>query len=420
MSCSGTLKAALLKEAVPSAGCTEVASIAYATSLSKENSSPPYDVEIYLDHGTFKNAVAAGVPGRKSGIMDAVAKALATEPRSLETLLASSEIDKELFNLKVYPLKLDQIFIYSKVNENSSIIAGKHDAVVYTGKVFGSLKDALKVAENESKYSLKELFTEKGSVMPYKEVISCSEYLAEDPEIIALVKKALELDMKLAEDGSKQMYRGYSAYLDDGTAKEKAVKISSAAVEARMSGSFFPAMAVAGSGNQGITATLPIYVFANEKGFKEMDTLRAIVVSWLTTLYATVYLGYISPLCSVGIKGGAGLAAGLAGLISDFDQEVSEMAAINQVEALGGVFCDGAKPSCSIKTSTGVQTAFMSAELAAKGIAVDYREGISGKSFEDVIKNVKEIEEGSEKEINATLVKIFAKKFPYVDLSYYK
>ena len=420
MSCSGRLKAALLKEAVPSAGCTEVASIAYATALSKGNSSAPYDVELYLDHGTFKNAVAAGVPGRKSGIMDAVAKALAAEPRSLETLLAPAEIDKRLFNLRVFPLKLDQIFIYSKVNENSAIIAGKHDAVVYNGKAFGSLKDALRVAESESKYSLEDLFKDDGSVMPYRKVISCSDNLVEDFEIRSLVKKALELDIELAEDGSKQIYNGYSAYLNDGTAEEKAVKLTSAAVEARMSGSFFPAMAVAGSGNQGITATLPIYVFANEKGFKEEDMLRAVLVSWLTTIYATVYLGYISPLCSVGVKGGAGLAAGLAGLLSNFDQKVSEMAAINHVEALGGVFCDGAKPSCSIKTSTGVQTAFRSAELAMKGITVDYREGISGKSFEDVIKNVKEIEKGSEKEMNETLVKIFAKKFSYVNLSYYK
>ena len=93
-----------------------------------------------------------------------------------------------------------------------------------------------------------------------------------------------------------------------------------------MSGSFYSAMAIAGSGNQGITATLPIYIYAEEEGYKEEDTHKAILVSWLTTIYTTLFLGYISPLCSVGIKGGAGLAAGLAGLLSNFDPKISEMA----------------------------------------------------------------------------------------------
>lgn len=419
MSCSGSLKSAILNEAVPSAGCTEVASIAYATALSKEHSSAPFNVEIYLDHGTFKNAVAAGVPGRKSGIMDAVAKALAAKPRSLETLLEQAEVDRNLFTLSIFPLKLDDIFIYSKVNDSSSIIAGKHDAVLYTGKAFESFNDALKMADRSKKYSLKELLSKSGYVVPYADALSCYDELAADPEIRSLVKRAVELDIKLSEDGLRQIYRGYSAYLKDGTAVEKAVKLSSAAVEARMSGSFFPAMAIAGSGNQGITATLPIYVYAKEKGYKEEDMIKAIIISWLTTIYATLYLGYISPLCSVGTKGGAGLAAGLAALMSEFDLKIAEMAAVNQVEALGGVLCDGAKPSCSLKTSTGVQTAFTSAELALKGVTVDHREGISGKSFEDVIKNVEEIKEESEDDMNSSLVKIFAKKFPYVHLNYY-
>ena len=419
MGCPLTLKDAVLSEAIPSAGCTEVASIAYATALSKVNSASPFNVEIYVDHGTFKNAVAAGVPGGRSGIMDAVARALAAEPRSLETLSASSEIDKDLFTLKVFPLKLDRIFIYSKVNDSSSIISGKHDAVVYSGKAFESLKDALKMVESANGYSLEKLLSNSGSVLSYKDVISCSDNLTEDREIRSLVKKAIELDEKLSEDCSNKKYRGYSAYLNEGNAVEKAVKVSSAAVEARMSGSPFPAMAIAGSGNQGITATLPIYIYAREKGFNEEEALKAILISWLTTIYATMYLGYISPLCSIGIKGGAGLAAGLASLMSGFDKKVAEIAAINHVVALGGVFCDGAKPSCSLKVSAGVETAFRSAKLAAKGIAVSSKEGISGNSFEDVIRNIKELEEGSEKDMNSTLVRIFAKKFPYVDLKYY-
>ncbi|MGC8558295.1 MAG: L-serine ammonia-lyase, iron-sulfur-dependent, subunit alpha, partial [Nitrososphaeria archaeon] len=143
------------------------------------------------------------------------------------------------------------------------------------------------------------------------------------------------------------------------------------------------------SGNQGITSTVPLYIYASNSGISEKELYRSIVASWMTTIYATAFTKYISPLCSVGIKGGAGLASGFAYLMQG-NEKAAELSAINQTASLAGMVCDGAKPGCALKVASGVETAYRSAFLAKNGLRPSQLEGITGESLEETLININE------------------------------
>ncbi len=420
MECEECLSEIVSSEVIPSAGCTEVASIALGVALAASGSDEPYRVRIYVDEGTFKNAVSAGVPGGGSGIEEAVRRAINSEPKGLQTLAFSRERYRGPLDLVVYPLKMDDIFIYVTTNREASLISSKHDKVAYVGPPFSSLREAIDYTKQKGDgIPLERLFQNGRPIIGFEEVLAYVESLSSSRRFMELVQESSRIDMALAEDGLRNKYRGYSGSLPEGSPRERAIKLVSAAVEARMSGSLLPAMAVAGSGNQGITSTLPIYVYGKEMGYDDETISVSVMVSWLTTIYATGYLGYISPFCSAGLKGGAGLAAGLAYMLSGGDMSAAMRAAINHIISLGGVFCDGAKPSCSLKTSTGVETAFRAASLAAVGTTVLKNEGLSGRDLDEVLENYRTIKDASIGQINESLVRVFARKLPYVDLSLY-
>jgi len=120
---------------------------------------------------------------------------------------------------------------------------------------------------------------------------------------------------------------------------------------------------------------------------KDRSFLAHKFVSWLTTIYATAFTEYVSLLCNVGIKAGAGLAAGFSCLIGG-DEKAAKISAINQKASLAGAVCDGAKPGCSLKVASGVETAYRSAVLAKKGLRPPQLDGIIGDSLEETLMNV--------------------------------
>jgi len=393
MDCYDCLREIIKSEVKPSAGCTEIAAIGYAISLAKQGTEEPYSVELYLDYGVFKNAFAAGVPGGSFGIKEAVKRGLMSEPKGLETLSTAKGSYNKNFELLVKPIKTQGLFVYAKVNKRAAILAGAHDRVVYNGIAFNSVDEAIKAAGSTNENSQLENIYSKETMtvkLHYSEMLKYVDELAKDDSISKLIGDAIELDMKLANENlrSKKFF-GLAKGMAENDVVQKATKYAAAAVEARMSGSSIPAMSVAGSGNQGITSTLPLYIYADSLGASKEELYRSITVSWLTTVYATAFTGYVSPLCSVGIKGGAGLATGFSYLMRG-DERAAEISAINQISSLAGVVCDGAKPGCSLKVAPGVETAYRSAVLAVKGLRPPKLDGILGESLEETLMNVSE------------------------------
>jgi len=161
---------------------------------------------------------------------------------------------------------------------------------------------------------------------------------------------------------------------------------TSAACDARMAGAMIPVMSNSGSGNQGIAATLPVVVYADETAADEEHTIRALVLSHLTVIYIKQSLGRLSALCGC-VVAATGSSCGITYLMGGAYEQVAA-AVKNMIANLTGMICDGAKPSCSMKLTSGVSTAVLSAMMAMDGHCVTPVEGIIEEDVDKCIRNL--------------------------------
>ena len=164
---------------------------------------------------------------------------------------------------------------------------------------------------------------------------------------------------------------------------------TSAASDARMAGAPIPVMSNSGSGNQGIVATIPVAVYAEEIFASEEQTIRALALSHLTVIYIKQSLGRLSALCGC-VAASTGSGCGICYLMGGGYKEVVATAK-NMVANLTGMICDGAKPSCALKVTSGVSTAMMSAMMAMEGHCVTSAEGIIDDDIDRTVRNLTRI-----------------------------
>lgn len=373
----------LLQEVKVAAGCTEAAAIGLAIAAAKDEQKPPYDVEVALDYDTYKNAINVGVPGGK-GIKSAILMGLNSDWRKkLEVLSEVKPVSANLVsNISIRPLPIDALFIYARVNNSCSVIISTHDNIIYRGPRI-ELREALSMFS--PKRDLSAYLTMKE--IQYGIIIKAIDFLIDRREVLEKVRQAIKLNMALVEEGLESQNCVITKSLPDETLLQKILKYTSAGVEARMSGLSKSAISVAGSGNQGIVTTVPFAVYAKEVELEEEEACKAILLAWLTTLYATAFTKYVSTLCGLAIKAGLGVAAGFGYLLGR-REEVIKSAIKNHLATITGIVCDGGKPPCALKAITAVETAYRSAELASKG--VECKEGLVGESLEETLRNVGE------------------------------
>ncbi|MFA7133024.1 MAG: L-serine ammonia-lyase, iron-sulfur-dependent, subunit alpha, partial [Bacteroidales bacterium] len=144
-----------------------------------------------------------------------------------------------------------------------------------------------------------------------------------------------------------------------------------------------------GSGNQGITCTIPIYEFGKETNKSDEQIIRALMLSHLMSIYIKQYIGRLSALCGI-VNASIGVSSGLVLLQGGTYEQVCYTIK-NMINTITGMICDGAKPSCALKISTGLNTAFDSSTLAMRNIVVEETDGISEKDIERSIKNLGKI-----------------------------
>ncbi len=164
------------------------------------------------------------------------------------------------------------------------------------------------------------------------------------------------------------------------------ISYTSAACDARMGGAAIAVMSNSGSGNQGITATMPVVAYAEDCDASDEQLIRALTLSHLTSIYIKQNLGRLSALCGC-VVASTGASSGITWLMGGKYEEVC--AAIkNMIANLAGMLCDGAKPACSLKISSGVSTAMMSALLAMNEHCVTKLEGIVSDDIDETIRNL--------------------------------
>lgn len=393
------------KEVVPAVGCTEPVAVALCVARATETLGRiPEKIELRLSGNIIKNAMGVGIPGTGMiGLPIAVALGalVGKSEYGLEVLKdvtpeavekGRGYIGQERISIQLEPEAPSNLYIdvraFSQDSSSRVIISGSHTNFVYIEK------------DGTVTFRKEEKAEESGSSAedPGLDLKHVYEYATTAPlDEISFIMEAKRLNLAAAEFALKGAY-GHSlgstvAHFGEkffgDTPVAHAIMYTSAACDARMGGAMVPVMSNSGSGNQGITATMPVVSYAHDINASEEQTIRALILSNLTSIYIKQSLGRLSALCGC-VVASTGAASALVYLMGGGYDQVCD-AVKNMVANLTGMICDGAKPSCSMKISSGVSTAMMSAMLAMKGHAVTSAEGIVADSVDDTIHNLTKI-----------------------------
>ncbi len=417
------------REVVPAVGCTEPIAVALCAAVAAETlgvrpNALPDNIEVKLSANILKNAMGVGIPGTGMiGLPIAVTLgALHGDPsRELELLgnLTDKQIDEGKLYLATNPInialaegRVPKLYIevtMVKGEESArAVIAGTHSSVVLVernGKRLrgeGVAADAEVANESEVELSLRKVY----------------EFATQTPvEELEFIMEAARLNMAAAETSFEGRYgHGLGVMLKSGSATSllgdtlfsRILAYTSGACDARMSGAAVPVMSNSGSGNQGIAATVPVVVYANEQNVSDEQLVRALTLSHLTAIYIKQGLGRLSALCGC-VVAATGSSCGITYLMGGGYDEIS-IAVKNMVANLTGMICDGAKPSCALKISSGVSTAVLSAMMAMEHRCTTSAEGIVDDDVDRTIHNLTDIGRDAMDETDKMILDIMTNK----------
>ena len=417
------VKTFLRQNVMPVTGCSEPAAIAYATSVACQalgGSLPPdfacaspvrlggiKKISVHTDRNVFKNAFSAVIPGTDGmkGPAAAAAAGIFLYPHNgLDIFSGMTPEIRARARLAVLSGKISCITPAVSSREHSPDIRVEVTTGVDNGKKtvvvrLSGRHDCIRTITIDGS----EVFTASSRQNPEPDEIppgtmSGMIRIAETAELpeIEEVYRGVAMNMALAEQNTNLVYGlGLGRNLHRALRNQKGqlsmvdnVRIASAtAADARMGGAPYPVMSTAGSGNQGITALVPVGVIGRECRFSSCEIGRAGLLSHMVTWQMDRHLGRLSPLCGCSVKAGMGAAAGLAYLIGGGPEEVTT--AINLMAAnITGTICDGAKPGCTLKIATATGMAAESAFLAVAGMKIPEGNGIVQDSAAETFQSI--------------------------------
>ena len=396
-----TYEAILISELRPAMGCTEPIAIAYASSiLRKTLGVDPTEIKASFSGNIIKNVKSVIVPatGGRHGIEAALAAGIVScrPDMRLEVLTVLSDDDAEKIDRLLKECKIE----ISKLNTGCSFeleiygTNGDNEAIV---KISGSHTNVTEVSLNGTditeEYVQRTIVEESGDEPDYTllNVMDIVEY-ADTAELDVLrpyLLRQIELNMAIAEEGLNGEWGasiGKVMLSMGGDLSRRARAYAAAGSDARMSGCEKPVCIISGSGNQGITASVPVKVYADDMGKSEEELLRALIVSDLITIHQKTGIGTLSAYCGA-ISAGVGAGAGICYLHGGKFREIAHTL-VNSVAILSGTICDGAKPSCAAKIAMAVEAGIMGYEMWKMGSQFHGGDGIVEKGVENTIKNV--------------------------------
>lgn len=412
------------REVVPAIGCTEPVAVALCVAKATELlGTMPTRIEAALSGNMLKNAMGVGIPGTGMiglPIAMALGALVGKSAYGLEVLkdvtpeaveLASRYISEDHISIshdEKAPSKLhvDVTVRDEEGNSVRAIISCEHTHFVLlekNGETLLQEQIAGDSAENHDDIAL--------------DLATVYEFATETPlEEISFIMEAKRLNMAAAQTALSGDYghslgatiRRYGLKYYGDTPVEHMISYTSAACDARMGGAPVAVMSNSGSGNQGITATMPVVSFAADMEATEEQTIRALILSHLTSIYIKQSLGRLSALCGC-VVASTGASAAIVYLMGGGFNEVCA-AVKNMVANLTGMICDGAKPSCALKISSGVSTAMMSAMLAMNGKCVTSTEGIISEDVDATIHNLTSIGREAMNETDRLVLRIMTSK----------
>ncbi len=393
------------REVVLSIGCTEPMAVSLCVAKACETLGvAPQKISVALSANIFKNAMGVGIPNSgMTGLPIAVA---------LGAVAGKSEYGLEVLR-DVDSAAVEQAKAFLEEVKPSIFVTDESDDILFIKVIAEAGNDSAEAVISGShtnfssiRHNGKEVIsnkTTKGEVAAEKELElslrKVYEFATEVPlEMIEFIGETAEKNVAAAELSFNGNYgHGLGAMLHSGVAKNifgdtlftNILAHTSGACDARMSGAMVPVMSNSGSGNQGISATVPVAIFALSNDVEREKMLRALVLSHLTVIYIKQSLGRLSALCGC-VVAATGSACGITYLMGGGFEEISG-AVKNMVANLTGMICDGAKPSCSLKVTSGVATAVLSATLAMNNRVTTSLEGIIENDVDNCIRNLTKI-----------------------------
>lgn len=391
------------REVVPAIGCTEPAAVALCTAYAVEAlGGSPDKIDLKLSANMLKNAMGVGIPGTgMTGLPIAVA---------LGALIGKSSYQLEVLK-DCTPAAVQQAKDWLKRGALSIGLTDESDEVLYID-VRARCGDASSRAIIAREHT-RLVFLEGPAAEPVnrmQELGPVSERAAGEEltlrrvwdfattvplEDIEFINESRRLNEAAAEQAlrgnyghelGKTLSRPLGRGIFGDTIFSHIISATSSACDARMAGAMIPVMSNSGSGNQGIAATLPVVVFARENHNTEEELTRALVLSHLTAIYIKQSLGRLSALCGC-VVASTGSSCALTYLMGGGYEQVTASVK-NMIANLTGMVCDGAKPSCALKVSSGVSTAVLSAMLAVQNHSVSSVEGLIEDDVDRCIHNL--------------------------------
>jgi len=412
----------LREELVPAMGCTEPIALAYAAASARALlGKMPERVEVEVSGNLIKNAMGVTVPNTDGmrGIEAAVAAGIVAgdEKRRLECIASVNDADRE--NIRAYlakniikvelcesELAFDCTVKVEAEGESALIrMANAHTNIVHRERNGETISDTPVTCESEDGMSSHECLTVE-NIIKFAEEVELSD-------VEELLSRQIECNKAISNEGLKNPWGACIGQTLMSVAGDnimnRAKARAAAGSDARMNGCAMPVVILSGSGNQGMTASLPVITYAEEQGRSREELLRALVVSDLCTIHLKTYIGRLSAFCGA-VCAGAGAGAGICFLEGGRMREVAHTL-VNALGISSGIVCDGAKASCAGKIALAVEAGILGWEMFKNGGKQFYSgEGIITKGVENTIRNVGILGHDGMKATDRTIMEIMLKK----------
>ena len=405
----------LRSEVIPAIGCTEPIAVALCTARAKELlGAEPDSITVHLSKNVYKNALAVGIPNTgMTGLPIAIALGATVGKSEYMLEVLRDATPEAVAYAKAYMLRVPAtikvdyeapslLYIHVEVSSNGqtaqATIMDEHTHFV-TSHISNS---PAANSPQEVQYPIGGTPSNSPQGLNLRRVYDFAASV--DTTELTFLLEGAEMNTAAAETSFADQYgHGLGRLLRANTLTAtpemeklfgntlftKIISYTCGACDARMSGAMVQVMSNSGSGNQGISCSIPVYLYAKENNCTEEQALRALALSNLTVIYIKQSLGRLSALCGC-VVAATGSAAGITYLMGGTYDEIT-YAIKNMIANISGMICDGAKPGCALKVTSGVATAIFSAYLAMQHSYADSTEGIVEDDIDRTIRNLTRI-----------------------------
>ena len=407
----------LKQELVPAMGCTEPIAVAYAAAVAaRELEVLPETVDICVSVNIIKNVKGVTVPntGGLRGLEAAATAGIVAGDPAKKLLVISQVTQQQQTQIAEY---LRQSVFTVRESESGALFdicitltGGGHQAVCRIAEEHANIvciqRDGETVYSRNVEKSTQEVSPDK-ALLTVEGIVDFADTLC-IADVEDIFQRQIACNMEIAEEG---LHNNYGARIGQILLKTRendvitrAKAYAAAASDARMGGCEKPVIINSGSGNQGITASVPVVIYARELGASREQLYRALAVSNLVTLHLKSGIGPLSAYCGA-ISAGCGAAAGITYLYGGKFREVAHTV-VNALAINSGVICDGAKASCAAKIASAVEAGILGMEMFHQGSQFYGGDGIVSKGVENTICNVSRLASEGMRKTDAEIIKI--------------